>query len=339
MIALIDGPGVQRIQEGAACQVHRGSSPVRPSGPIRPFSAVRPFSPVRVVQARSRGSMIRGSGGDGTCGEIRLFTSTALYATTTPRADPLRWSDVVSLHPVGVPRSPLSVHVDEWDALVDAGFGVGDRVSLRDGSLMVSGAAGNVVVCDFADAHEWTGSCGVVPITSRAVDDALGRLAMLNQSSLPAARARMASRVDALVAALCDGSDPSVGAAVRGLVGFGPGLTPSGDDVLAGCLVALLRWNATVSASGRLERAVAKRLASPNATGFVGRQLLELARLGFTHEALDDVLLAVPHGGSALVLPAGRLLSVGATSGADSLLGIECALRVFVTLTQRDVPR
>ena len=327
MIALIVGPGVQRIQEGAACQADRGSGPVRPSGPVR------------VVQARSRGSMVRGSGGDGTYGEIRLFTSTALYATTTRRADPLRWPDVVSLHPVGVPRSPLSVHVDAWHALADAGFGVGDRVSLHDGSLTVSGASGNVVVCDFADAPEWTGSCGVVPITSRTVDDALGRLAMLNQPSLPAARARLASRVDALVAALCEGTDLSVGVAVRGLVGFGPGLTPSGDDVLAGCLVALLRWNATVSAGGRLERAIAERLVGPNATGFVGRQLLELARHGLTHEALDDVLLAVPLGGSALVRPAERVLSVGATSGADSLLGIECALRVFVTLTQRDVPR
>ncbi len=255
------------------------------------------------------------------------------------RADPQRCSDVVSLHPVSVPRSPLSLHVEAWDAFVDAGFVVGDRVLLRDGSLTVSGASGNVVVCDFADAPEWTGSTGAVSISSRAVDDALGQLEMLNQLSLRAARARLADRVDALVAALCEGSDPSVRAAVRGLVGFGPGLTPSGDDVLAGCLVALLRWNATVSVGDRLKRTITERLASPNATGFVGRQLLELARLGFTHEALDDVLLALPLAGSALASPAERVLSVGATSGADSLLGVECALRVFVALTERDVPK
>ena len=327
MIPLMDRPGVQRIHDGATCRDHGISS------------RVPPFSPVRVVRARSRGSLVPGSRGDESRGEIRLITSTAMYATTMGRADPQRCSDVVSLHPVGVPRSPLSVHVDAWDAFADAGFGVGDRVSLRGGLLTVSGASGNVVVCDFADAPEWTGSSGVVPITFPAVDDALGRLAVLNQPSLPAARTRLADRVDALVAALCEGSDLPVRAAVGGLLGFGPGLTPSGDDVLAGCLVALLRWNATLSVGDRLERAITERLVSPNATGFVGRQLLELARYGLTHEALDDVLLAVPLGGSALVRPAERVLSVGATSGADSLLGIECALRVFVALTERDVPR
>ncbi len=336
----------------------------------------------RTVRATSRGSLVPRSGVDVRLGEVRLFTSNALYVTTSPSSTspsstplssspastPLSSSpassssspayldpsaDVLSLHPPGVPRSPWSLHTEAWDAYTDGGFEPGDRAVLVNGTLVVTSASGNVVVCDFADAPVWTSSTEMVPIATDTAKAALAGLLTLNHVAIHDAWDRLVGRDEALVSALCnlsvgfghDGaasSDPKYAEAERALLveverltGFGPGLTPAGDDLLAACLVSLLRWDDSMRFGRSLASAVATRLAIPNATGFVSRQLLQLARLGFTHEAVDDLLLAVPLGMAATQQAAERLLQVGQTSGSDSLLGVVSALRVYCSVADR----
>lgn len=101
-------------------------------------------------------------------------------------------------------------------------------------------------------------------------------------------------------------------AAVAGLIGLGLGLTPGGDDVVAGLMTGL-------HAVGRtgLARHIGD-LALQHRTTLLSADLLRLARDG--HACLEA--LAVLRG-----QPVDRLLSVGHTSGADLATGMAIALR------------
>jgi hypothetical protein len=107
------------------------------------------------------------------------------------------------------------------------------------------------------------------------------------------------------------------------LVGSGPGLTPEGDDVLAGALVAahatcdprLRRWRAEACEAVRLRR-----------TTVVSRALLQHATDGYAIAELAAFVVAVCAGDAAAATRA--LLAVGHTSGAALACG---ALHVLST--------
>ncbi len=107
--------------------------------------------------------------------------------------------------------------------------------------------------------------------------------------------------------------------AVAGLIGLGPGLTPSGDDLIAGLLMAL-------HATGRRETAAALgafvRATAPDATSLLSRWLLEAAISGHPSEAMHVMLEALLEGDtSALPAALSRLECIGHTSGVDMLAG------------------
>ena len=107
------------------------------------------------------------------------------------------------------------------------------------------------------------------------------------------------------------------------LLGRGPGLTPLGDDVLAG-------WLATRAAAGRpdpvLASAVRRRLG---VTTLLSATLLDCALRGEVLPQLAD-WLAAPSTATT-----DALLAVGATSGAGLLTGARLAL---ASLTDQDSP-
>lgn len=115
---------------------------------------------------------------------------------------------------------------------------------------------------------------------------------------------------------------PEVSAAYDGLrperlVGRGPGLTPAGDDVLAGALVAahatsdprLGRWRSTTLGT----------LGSTTTTA-VSRALLHHACDGYATPELARFLVAVCDGGD-VAAARDRLLAVGHVSGAALMTG------------------
>ncbi len=119
----------------------------------------------------------------------------------------------------------------------------------------------------------------------------------------------------ALGDALADGGD--VAAAVAGLVGLGPGLTPAGDDVLAGALVALV-------AGGDDDRAAALRAGvrpCRERTTTLSAALLGHAAAGRAVPQLARHLRA-PDDAVALA----ALLAVGGSSGAALALGARIGL-------------
>jgi uncharacterized protein DUF2877 len=118
-------------------------------------------------------------------------------------------------------------------------------------------------------------------------------------------------------------------AAVAQLLGRGPGLTPTGDDVLAGTLVGLNALGAP--AASVLGDAVTA--AASTATTTVSAALLSHAARGECIPQLADLIEAIgtavadPAGG-ALPRTAGALLAVGHCSGAGLLHGVLVALAI-----------
>lgn len=105
------------------------------------------------------------------------------------------------------------------------------------------------------------------------------------------------------------------------LVGLGPGLTPSGDDFLAGFLVALRRLG-----RGDLADAVARVVVplAATATNSIAAAHLAHAAEGEMAARLVDVLDRIAAGGDAEGL-LDRVETIGHTSGWDCLAGMVAA--------------
>jgi hypothetical protein len=136
--------------------------------------------------------------------------------------------------------------------------------------------------------------------------------------------------------------------ALHQLVGFGPGLTPSGDDALAGFLAALqaigntwARARATVIGT----RVLSLLSTSPNATTFVSAQMLRATIAGHISqpfiqllEAVTETMIKSTQSKTEPIHAAVEvLLSHGATSGADTLVGILAACTVLQTQWSREI--
>jgi hypothetical protein len=133
--------------------------------------------------------------------------------------------------------------------------------------------------------------------------------------------------VAALVEALARGDRPDP--AVARLLGRGPGLTPTGDDVLAGALVTLAALGSPMS----MPLGAAVLAAAPDATTTVSAGLLRHAAAGECIPQLADLLTAVGDGtadpaAGALPRAAGALLAVGHCSGAGLLHGVLVAVAI-----------
>lgn len=139
------------------------------------------------------------------------------------------------------------------------------------------------------------------------------------------------------LAACCATGDLAGAAEIaEGLVGLGPGLTPSGDDVLGGLLIAL-RLLGGVIPGGTKAVWLADWLGAA-VTSFAGERttplsatLLHCAARG---QAAAEVA-AVLHGfaGQEPLLPAIRkLLATGQTSGADVAWGLTAGCRAALAL-------
>lgn len=115
------------------------------------------------------------------------------------------------------------------------------------------------------------------------------------------------------------------GTAVGGLVGRGAGLTPSGDDALAGALLVAH----ALGTGTALAEAVRARLG---ATTAVSAALLAAAADGYAARpvvTLVDAAVAGDPDAVARALPA--VLAIGHTSGADTVTGIRAALEALIT--------
>jgi Protein of unknown function (DUF2877) len=130
--------------------------------------------------------------------------------------------------------------------------------------------------------------------------------------------------VVSLIAALQSGDRSGAAEAATGLIGLGPGLTPSGDDVLVGIEAALHALAGPMA--GFLTQAVDD---VEDRTTALAATLLRHAAAGEFAQRLHTLLEALLGSADDTIAPAlDRAIAWGATSGTDCLLGVLIGLDV-----------
>ncbi len=139
----------------------------------------------------------------------------------------------------------------------------------------------------------------------------------------------------ALVRAALAGDEPRLRESVTGLLGLGPGLTPAGDDALAGLLVAAaLTAKAQARPAGILEEGgkIVVQEAAGRTTELSGEFLRHAAR-GEGNAVTEELIRGILSGGEESIASATtRLVGYGASSGVDQLWGILVGIRLALRL-------
>jgi hypothetical protein len=122
--------------------------------------------------------------------------------------------------------------------------------------------------------------------------------------------------------------------ATYGLAGLGPGLTPSGDDVLGGFAAIMALLSPQLSADTASRKHIAATIAAvarPRTTA-LSSVLLAHSAQGEIAEQMGALLLTLSHPAEefkAVLNAADRVLAFGASSGGDTLLGMMLGLRTL----------
>ncbi|GAA3162124.1 hypothetical protein GCM10010466_61390 [Planomonospora alba] len=279
---------------------------------------------------------------------VRAHATGAASAALRPVLEsPRRPARVLAAFPAGVyleVRAELEPHVIAVvtgeavrlpNAMVVTGpvprAAVGDDASVGDGSIEIGRLS--------LRAHRWWDPA---PPLGRADPPGLAR-ALLLLTGLCAASPRRpglegAGAARVLAEGCADASLLRAVTAAEQLVGLGPGLTPSGDDMLAGLLVALRHLGAAAGVGRAVWLAdwlaAAVTFDARDRTTPISATLLHCAARG---EASGEVL-AVLRGlaGRQPLEPAlARLLRLGHTSGADLAWGLRVGLAAVTALAER----
>lgn len=176
----------------------------------------------------------------------------------------------------------------------------GERV-ITAGTVL---AAGGLEI-DFGDAHLW----------DPALPDRLDYDPAVWTGAVPSVEPDLASVWDEAAASVASGDLAST---CRLLEGRGGGLTPAGDDALAGIML--------VAAADRSQRPTLRRLARQARTSELSRAFLAWAARGASIKPAHAVLEAAASGDQAGLARAARTLAaVGASSGRALLAGLALA--------------
>jgi hypothetical protein len=127
--------------------------------------------------------------------------------------------------------------------------------------------------------------------------------------------------------ALWDNQPAAVAAALGDCLGRGLGLTPSGDDLAMGFLLALRRWGRDLNIrvdTGALQAGVLENAYHQTTT--MAANLIECAGNGQTDERLIAALDGIVTGTPDVKLRATYLRSWGSSSGIDALSGMAAVL-------------
>ena len=203
----------------------------------------------------------------------------------------------------------------------DLGLKTGDPCAVRDGRLYLAD-----LTVDFGNAPLWE---GVLPMNFRGrvrEENIAVFKAILDRKASPESAWRQVSGNPGgpfrrLSAILDLGESPE---AARDLVGLGPGLTPSGDDMLVGYLAIAFHTFGDREFVRTLARTVRDLLPG---TCDISAGVLENAAGGDFCEQVQRCVLDLCRGGKEdLYLSVASLLEIGASSGADIAAGMYAAM-------------
>ncbi|MEL6964600.1 MAG: DUF2877 domain-containing protein, partial [Pseudomonadota bacterium] len=117
---------------------------------------------------------------------------------------------------------------------------------------------------------------------------------------------------------------------IAGLIGLGPGLTPSGDDLLVGIMIACHHLKGTTA----VERLGAVVRIATDRTNLISQAHLDAAALGYAAAPLHDLLGAIlRNDGLDIAAALDATAKIGHSSGFDALAGIVLTLRTYLDAT------
>jgi hypothetical protein len=209
---------------------------------------------------------------------------------------------------------PFGIRVASADFDV-LGLRNGDPVNVRAGFVSIGGSTCRVVDC--RAAQRW-----LPRRHDKAEPDLAGRLAIVATAASDRSWHESARMAQAVRSALKVST--GLGDVLAKVVGRGPGSTPSGDDVLVGILAVLKSPHsgaAGARAAESLGRAILPLLW---ATSDVSGQLLRQAVKGLFSRDVHELVLALLGNPAPQQLrnTIRRVIETGATSGADTCMGL-----------------
>lgn len=164
-----------------------------------------------------------------------------------------------------------------------------------------------------------------LPRVTQNLDILIGRV-MVEAPADHLAHPRIEHAMATVRSALAMRSPSELVVAAAGLAGLGGGLTPTGDDVLVGVLVAL----AALPDRSAQELRTAVREGTVGRTTRISEAYLDAATRGEASEAWQTLLAALGGDDRQSVVDAGRrILAFGETSGADMLTGFLLAMQAL----------
>ncbi|MFG1942945.1 DUF2877 domain-containing protein [Nonomuraea sp. NPDC048826] len=240
----------------------------------------------------------------------------------------------------------LEVRTDLEPSVIAVVTGAATRLP---NAVLLAGALPSVTMGDEAFVGDGTVDVGGLSLRARRWWDPSPPLGEVDPAALPPASALAGhgtpglagnDAIELLAAGCASGRLLGAVTAAERLVGLGPGLTPSGDDVLAGLLVTLRHLGTATGATRALDLAgwlgATVTFDARTRTTPISATLLHCAARG---EACPEVL-AVLRGlaGRQPLEPALRRLSgLGHTSGADLAQGIAIGLETVRALSGQAV--
>jgi hypothetical protein len=142
---------------------------------------------------------------------------------------------------------------------------------------------------------------------------------------------RLRTQTETLRAAILRGHSDEIRAAAVRLIGLGPGLTPSGDDIVMGA-AAMLVWRARLGGfpPDTIETFISKvREEAPLRTNRISARLLEYACRGVLYAPAMELGTTLLAGDTLGVqVPAERLLAIGSSTGSDMAEGLAAGMAV-----------
>ncbi|WP_165789048.1 DUF2877 domain-containing protein [Cryobacterium zongtaii] len=235
---------------------------------------------------------------------------------------------LITVHDAQKQHTPTSVRVatvgaTPWTPIVH----VGDRASFRSGWLSFGSH-----LLDLRRVPIWAPGAPArfaPPAVARRLLDELIRVhgapTARSSSALTFTLARDLAALRGILAGTA--SDPrtdDLDVVIGRLIGAGEGLTPTGDDVLVGLLAALTRGGQTAAATAIVSRTAESVLRNTHRTTDISAHYLRLATRGSFSEPLTNLVDSVITGSSVddAHVRTREVLSVGASSGADALVGV-----------------
>lgn len=210
----------------------------------------------------------------------------------------------------------------------ELGIYPGTTAELREGTIRVGEVlydtrGSEAFDCRMIDGHELPTATEILRMY-----EALGN-ARGFERSIPSdddIATELASREQVLARSLIGESDLEIEGSAARLVGFGYGLTPSGDDFITGCMAALRYLGGDDSEV--LEALASAAVSNASNTTSIGAWMLRSAAEGCFRGHLRAVLPVLRTGNREQVETAtDAVLGFGASSGHDMLDGVAAVLK------------